>query len=73
MFNKGLTIDQIAKERALVKTTIEGHLSFFVENGQLDIGKVLSSEKLGAIEEKFAAAPDASLTKVKKSLGDGFS
>ena len=42
MFNKGLTIALVAQERGLVQSTIEGHLSFFVEKGKLDINKLLS-------------------------------
>ena len=53
MFLDGLTIAEIAKERGLVQSTIEGHLCFFVENGRLDINKLLSSEQQQAISEKL--------------------
>ena len=73
MFNKGLTIDGIAKERGLVQATIEGHLSFFVEKGKLDINKLLSPEKQQAIEKELAVDHSNSVSEVKTALGDDYS
>jgi len=73
MFNKGLTIAGIAKERGLVQSTIEGHLSFFVEKGKLDINKLLSPEKQQAIEKELATDHNNSLSEVKTALGDNYS
>ncbi|MDY6853132.1 MAG: helix-turn-helix domain-containing protein [Thermodesulfobacteriota bacterium] len=73
MFNNGLTIDQIAKERGLVQSTIEGHLSFFVEKGSLDVNRLLSPEKQKTIEKEFAAGQNHSLKDIKDALGDDFS
>ncbi|MEA2083693.1 MAG: helix-turn-helix domain-containing protein [Thermodesulfobacteriota bacterium] len=73
LFNKGLTIARIAQERGLVKSTIEGHLSFFVEKGKLDINKMLSPEKQQAIAKKLAAADNNSLSEIKNELGDDYS
>ncbi len=73
MFNKGLTIARIAQERGLVQSTIEGHLSFFVEKGKLDINKLLSPEKQQAIEKELAVDHNNSLSEVKTALGDNYS
>lgn len=73
MFQRGWTIARIAQERGLVPSTIEKHLSFFVENGQLDIRSLVSPDKLEAIEKKLAAAPNHSLSEVKGALGDDYS
>ena len=73
MFNKGGTIMEIAEERGLVQSTIEGHLSFFVEKGKLDIDKLLSPEKQEAIEKKLAAEQNNTFSKIKKDLGDDYS
>ncbi len=70
MFNKGKTIIEIAKERNLVLSTIEGHLCFFVKKGELDINRLLSPEKQRAIEKEILSQPDHSLGKLKKDLGD---
>ena len=72
MFNNGMTIDRIAKQRGLVESTIQGHLCFFVENGELDINSLLSPEKQGVIETALAHAPDNSLKAVKNKLGDNY-
>ncbi len=73
MFNKGLTIAGIAKERGLVQSTIEGHLSFFVEKGKLEINKLLSPEKQQAIEKELATDHNNSLSEIKNALGDDYS
>ncbi|RZB33520.1 MAG: hypothetical protein SRB1_01119 [Desulfobacteraceae bacterium Eth-SRB1] len=73
MLNKGLTIALIAQERGLVQSTIEGHLSFFVEKGKLDINKLLSPEKQQAIEKELAVDHNNSLSEVKTALGDDYS
>ncbi len=44
MLNSGLTVEQIAKERELVASTIEGHLAKAVEAGRIDIFKFMSEE-----------------------------
>jgi uncharacterized protein YpbB len=72
MFNQGWPIDRIAKERGLVESTIQGHLCVFVEKGDLDINRLLSPEKQGAIEAAIANAPDNSLKAVKNELGDNY-
>ncbi|MBW2545399.1 MAG: helix-turn-helix domain-containing protein, partial [Deltaproteobacteria bacterium] len=73
MFNKGLTVDRIAQERGLVQSTIEGHLAFFVEKGELDIDKLLSPEKQQAIEKELAVDHNNSLSEVKNVLGADYS
>ncbi|NOX32814.1 MAG: helicase, partial [Deltaproteobacteria bacterium] len=73
MFNNGLTITGIAEKRGLVQSTIEGHLAFFVENGQLDINKLLSPGKQQAIEKELAREHNNSLSEVKRVLGNDYS
>ena len=70
MFNDGLTIPQIATERELVESTIQGHLGSFVENGELDIDKLVSPEKQKTIKEKLSQTHDYSLRTIKDKLGD---
>ena len=72
-FNNGLTIARIAQERGLEQSTIEGHLSFFVEKGELDINKLLSPEKQQAIEKGLVVDHNNSLSEVKNALGDDYS
>lgn len=71
LFSKGLTIDGIAQQRGLTRSTIEGHLCFYVERGQLAIDRVLAPDKRRLIEKHLDAAN--SLGEVKHALGDGCS
>ncbi len=49
MLNDGLTIQQIAAERNLAESTIESHLAAFIAAGELDIDRVVTTEKKNAI------------------------
>jgi len=73
MFNNGLTIARIAEERGLAQSTIEGHLTFFVGKGKLDINRLLSPEKQQAIEKELAIDHHNSLSEVKNALGSDYS
>ena len=73
MFNNGLTIARISQERGLAPSTIEGHLTFFVEKGKLDINKLLSHEKQQAIEKQLATDDHNSLSEVRNALGGDYS
>jgi hypothetical protein len=70
LFNKGLTVAQVARERGLVHSTIEGHLAYFVEAGRLDISRLLAKEKLEIIERQLAAMKDRPLGEIKQALGE---
>ena len=72
LFNKGMSIPDIAQERGFVESTIQGHLSFFVQTGQLDINKLLSSEQQQAIGEKLPMTAHNSLSQIKKALGQEY-
>jgi uncharacterized protein YpbB len=73
MLASGLTIPEIAKERGLVNSTIEGHLAFFIETGQLAIDTLLTADKQQTIRDQLAKATGPSLSEVKLALGDGTS
>jgi len=69
MFNKGLSLARIAEERGLVESTIQRHLCFFVEKGNLDINRLLPPEKQKAVESALTQSTDNSLKVVKQELG----
>ena len=73
MFNKGMTIEEIANERGFVNSTIEGHLTSFVKTGELNINRLLSPEKQKTIKDALEKEHNNSLTAVKHILGDNFS
>lgn len=49
LYQAGKTIDEIVEERKLARVTIEGHLAYFIETGEVDINNLLSKEKQLAI------------------------
>ncbi|MGD8646638.1 MAG: helix-turn-helix domain-containing protein [Desulfobacterales bacterium] len=73
MFNKGLSLGRIAKERDLVESTIQKHLGFFIEKGDLDIDRLLSPDKRKAIESALSQSSNKSLKAVKQGLGNRYS
>jgi hypothetical protein len=73
LFEQGLPLAQIAAERDLVLSTIEGHLTHFVAKGELAVDRLLSSEKLQAIKDKLLEMPDKKYSEVKVALGDDVS
>jgi len=51
LFNEGKTIADIAKERKLAISTIEGHLCRFISSGEINIEEVIGKEKAAMILE----------------------
>jgi hypothetical protein len=72
MFQEGKTVEQIAKERGLTASTIQGHLAYYVEENQLDIHRLLDKAKLEEIEQFYSANPIATLTEAKAHFGSKF-
>jgi len=69
LFKAGKTIQEIARERSLSVSTIEGHLTVFVRNGQLDVIRLVASEKYKIISEYFISNGNVSLSKAVQALG----
>ncbi len=72
LFEEGLTLPQIAAQRDLVVTTVEGHLAHFVARGELAIERLLPPEKQQAIEEKISQMPDKKMSEIKLALGSDY-
>jgi hypothetical protein len=73
LFEKGMSISQIAKKRELASSTIEGHLVHFVETGRLDIDQLVSPEKQKKIEKKLGQMQGKRLGEIKQAFGDEIS
>ena len=72
MFDKGMTVEEIATERGLALSTIYGHIARFVEHGEYEASQFVDKEKCDIIEEYFHDTEDPSLGKAKEVLGDDF-
>ena len=73
MYRAGKSIAEIAKERNLAIQTIEGHLSKYVQSGELDITGFVSSENITLIEAALKDFNGGSITPIKQALGDNIS
>lgn len=72
MFDKGMTVEEIAAERGLATSTIYGHIARFVEQGEYDAVDFVDKDKCAVIEEYFRDTEDKSLTAAREVLGDDF-
>lgn len=73
MFRDGKTLKEIAAERSLTVGTVENHLAYFVEQGELEIGEVVSSQHqkiIRGIVKTFNKA--YSLSQVKNLLPNDY-
>jgi hypothetical protein len=68
LFKSGKTIEEIALERTLTMSTIEGHLSYFIEIGELEIDSILSTEKINIIQSAINRFGNANAKTLKENL-----
>ncbi len=73
LFREGKTIADIAKERRLTMSTIEGHLAKFVLRGDIKIEELVSQEKIMLIEPLLSSFDGGSVNPIKQQLGDAVS
>ncbi|MFT3748211.1 MAG: helix-turn-helix domain-containing protein [Agriterribacter sp.] len=70
LYKQGNSIAAIAEERKLTPQTIEGHLSHFIEAGELSVNEFLSEEKQQKILNVYNQNKEAGLTQMKEQLPD---
>ena len=61
LFRQGKSTEEIAAEREMATSTIEGHLSRFVESGEIDVHSLVGDEELSALVPYFADNKDGLL------------
>ena len=72
MLDKGMTVEEIAKERGLAASTIYGHVTRFVEQGEYAATDFLDQEKFDIIKSYFLDTEDKSLNAAREVLGEDF-
>ena len=70
LFKEGKSISQIAEERKLSITTIEGHLAYYVGTGEIPVNKFVSQEITDLISSHFEGSDDFKMGPVKAALGE---
>jgi ATP-dependent DNA helicase RecQ len=73
LYKKDKTIGEIAIERGLSVSTVESHLSHFVQSGELDVLEMVPSDKIPAIQEAIEGYGADRLAPLKEVLGPDFS
>ncbi|MDE0077041.1 MAG: DNA helicase RecQ [Caldilineaceae bacterium] len=75
LLEQGLSVEQVAKERGLAKSTIVGHLERLIEAGlDIDFRPILPPpERVEAIRRAFDEKGGSLLSPVKELLGDEYS
>ena len=71
-YKSGKTVAEIAAERNLATSTIEGHLAYFIARGNLDISDFLTKEQVDEIAKFFQERETESLADAKTHFGDRF-
>jgi ATP-dependent DNA helicase RecQ len=72
LYRSGKSVAEIADQRGLAAATIEGHLSYFVQTGQLDILELVTEEKIPAIQDAANSYGIDRLGPLKEVLGDNY-
>jgi hypothetical protein len=70
LFKQGKTMEEIASERNMALTTIEGHLSEYVGLGEIEILELIPAEKVEKIMAYFTGAENYLLAPAKAALGN---
>lgn len=73
LFKSGKTIPEIAKERNLAGSTIEGHLAHFVGTGELKLDQVVDPKKSKAILEYIEKHQVGGMGEIRAALGNDYS
>jgi ribonuclease D len=73
LYREGKTINEIAKERKLAVSTIEGHLTHFIQTGQIEVEELVSQQKIIVMEPVVKEFYNGTLTSIRERLGEEFS
>lgn len=73
LIDGGLSIDEIVEERHLSRSTIEGHIVRFIENGLYDAHNFVDDEAYQTIYDFFCRNRKSSVSVAKQGLDDKYS
>ena len=73
LFQEGLSVDEVADRRSLVRGTIEGHLTHFIKDGIITTERLIDGKKLKNILTVIAVIKSTTSSEVKEKLGNEYS
>lgn len=72
LLQQGKDIEDIAKERGLARSTIEGHLMQFIVSGEVKLNQLVSKENEGFIRKAIALSKEKNAGAIRAALGETF-
>lgn len=73
LFKAGKNIQQVAEERGLAISTIEGHLTKYIQTGEIAAEKLVQPEKIDAVHALLKQDPSKNLSDLRQNLGNQYS
>ncbi len=73
LFLSGKTVEEIARERSVINSTIEGHLAHYVSVGELNIDALVNKQKAETIRLYLQKNITKGLGEIKQALGEDIS
>jgi GTPase SAR1 family protein len=73
LFKTGKTIPEIAVERQMALSTIEGHLAWFISTGDLSVDRVLPADKKEALLPFIRSHPGLGFAEIRNAMGKQYS
>ena len=73
LYKEGKSVNEIASFRNLTVTTIESHLAFFIEKGEINIEELIKPEILDLIKPVLEEFDGKSIAPIKEKLGNDVS
>jgi len=70
LLQTGKTIGEIAAERSMAPSTIEGHLAWFIGNGDLNVNQFIPADKVEIISKYLLKNTSYSIGQAKAALGN---
>ncbi|HZX59128.1 MAG TPA: helix-turn-helix domain-containing protein, partial [Mucilaginibacter sp.] len=73
LYRSGKTVTEIAAQRSLATTTVEGHLSYYIYKGEMDVQEMVGEEKKLFIKDTVESYGAERLSPLKEILGEDYS
>ncbi len=74
MFKSGLDIGEIAEARGIARSTVEAHLTRFLETGEVTLEEIVDQDKIETIRRAILRSETGgAVAPVKELLGDNYS
>ncbi|MDP9048416.1 MAG: helix-turn-helix domain-containing protein, partial [Bacteroidota bacterium] len=73
LYKSGKNINDIAIARSLSPTTVESHLAYFIQTGEMEVGEMVSESKIPAIKDAVESYGADRLSPLKEILGEDYS